>query len=343
MRRRVIFAALTAICFAIATSLPSTATANQPTSPKDEWSQVQDELSGLDAEIEAVTKDLEQRRATIEASTGEIAFLENAIAQGEAELAESNARVEKLRSTISERAVAAFTGRGTSEIASYDPEVFAEESARSVFVAKLAMTDDELIERIEAETETVREQQRQIAGRKAELDALVQTNEAAAAKLDEQLATLKAKEAELRAKGEKLAAMFVSSSGPVGPGQVCPASGFQVNCGIAEKVNRMVSAAAADGVRLSGHSFRNPSEQIALRKSNCGGSDHYTVYVKSPSHCSPATARPGSSMHERGLAIDFESCSSTGTACHQWMKRNGAAYGFFNLPGEPWHWSTNGQ
>lgn len=343
MNQRVIFAALAVVCLAIAALLPAPATANRPSDPKDEWSQIQDELSGLDAEIASVNEDLEQRRKTITRSANEILFLEGAIAEGEADLAESDARIETLREAIRARIIAAYIGQGAGQYSTYDPEAFADDSARIVFANSLSMTDDELIQRIETETEAVRVQQREITGRKAELEALVQANEAATAKLDDQVASLRAKEAELRAKGQKLAAMFASTSGPVGPGQICPASGFQVNCGIADQVNRMVAAAASDGVRLAGHSFRNPSEQIALRKSNCGGSDHHTVYVKSPSACSPPTARPGSSMHERGLALDFESCSSTGTACHQWMKRNGANYGFFNLPGEPWHWSTNGQ
>jgi hypothetical protein len=51
-------------------------------------------------------------------------------------------------------------------------------------------------------------------------------------------------------------------------------------------------------------------------------------------------------MHEQGLAIDF-SCEGGGTvsygdACHDWLEANAGNYSLYNLPGEPWHWSVNG-
>ena len=55
---------------------------------------------------------------------------------------------------------------------------------------------------------------------------------------------------------------------------------------------------------FSGGGYRDPSSQVALRRAHCGTSD-YDVYEKPPSQCHPPTARPGASMHERGLAIDF--------------------------------------
>jgi LAS superfamily LD-carboxypeptidase LdcB len=48
-------------------------------------------------------------------------------------------------------------------------------------------------------------------------------------------------------------------------------------------------------------------------------------------------------MHERGLAVDFRNCSVRSTACYQWLAGNAARFGFFNLPSEPWHWSTTGR
>jgi hypothetical protein len=65
------------------------------------------------------------------------------------------------------------------------------------------------------------------------------------------------------------------------------------------------------------------------------------------SQCSPPTARPGTSMHELGLAIDF-SCNGTlirnrASACHQWLADHAASYGLHPLVCEPWHWSSNGR
>jgi hypothetical protein len=50
-------------------------------------------------------------------------------------------------------------------------------------------------------------------------------------------------------------------------------------------------------------------------------------------------------MHEQGLAIDFTcggSTVSSGGACFSWLTTHAAAYGLYNLPSEPWHWSTDG-
>ncbi len=51
-------------------------------------------------------------------------------------------------------------------------------------------------------------------------------------------------------------------------------------------------------------------------------------------------------MHERGLALDIKSSGSLITSrsnpAYQWLAANASSYGFYNLPSEPWHWSTNG-
>ena len=103
----------------------------------------------------------------------------------------------------------------------------------------------------------------------------------------------------------------------------------------------MLSAAAADGLSLSGGGWRDPSAQISLRQQHCGSS-YYAIYEMSSSSCRPPTARPGQSQHEVGLAIDFSNCSSRGSACFQWLNANANGFGFYNLPSEPWHWSING-
>ncbi len=103
--------------------------------------------------------------------------------------------------------------------------------------------------------------------------------------------------------------------------------------------------AEADGISLSGWGYRDPQRQIELRRQNCGTSD-YAVYQMSPSQCSPPTARPGQSNHERGLAVDFtyggRTIQSRSSPAFQWLAANAARYGFYNLPSEPWHWSVNG-
>lgn len=121
--------------------------------------------------------------------------------------------------------------------------------------------------------------------------------------------------------------------------------GITVNSQIASQLQAMLQAAAADGIILTGGGYRDSAQQIALRRAHCGTS-HYAVYQMSPGSCRPPTARPGQSLHERGLAIDFvangRSISSRNTDGFRWLAANAANYGFYNLPSEPWHWSTTG-
>lgn len=130
-----------------------------------------------------------------------------------------------------------------------------------------------------------------------------------------------------------------------GPSCLETVSGITVACEIAGQLGAMIAAAAADGLTLGGGGYRDPSQQIALRKAHCGTS-HYAIWEMSPSSCSPPTARPGQSNHERGLAVDF-TCGngyaiSRSSPCFAWLQAHAGSYGFINLPSEPWHWSVNG-
>ena len=137
---------------------------------------------------------------------------------------------------------------------------------------------------------------------------------------------------------------------PDGPVTIVDVYGIQVNAVIAERVRAMVDAARASGLELAEGSggWRSPERQIQLRRAHCGTSD-YAVYQMPPSQCSPPTARPGTSEHERGLAIDFR-CNggsigqqARSNPCVVWLRAHAAAYGLYNLPSEAWHWSTSGQ
>ena len=137
----------------------------------------------------------------------------------------------------------------------------------------------------------------------------------------------------------------VPTGNPTGTGtggiSLCTVGGITVNCIIKGQVQSLLNAARASGLVLSGGGYRDPSAQIELRKQHCGTS-YYAIYEMSASACSPPTARPGSSQHEIGLAIDFSNCSSRSSACYRWLSANASSFGFYNLPGEPWHWSTSG-
>ena len=120
-----------------------------------------------------------------------------------------------------------------------------------------------------------------------------------------------------------------------------------VAASIAKSVQALLSAAAGDSVILCGWGYRSTEEQIQLRREHCGTSD-YAIWDMPSSQCSPPTARPGTSQHESGLAIDFTcngggSIDSHSNVCFQWLDANAANYGLYNYPVEPWHWSTTGR
>jgi hypothetical protein len=101
-----------------------------------------------------------------------------------------------------------------------------------------------------------------------------------------------------------------------------------------------VFLSAADGIPLCGWGYRSTDEKIALPQT-CGTS--YCAFYDMPSsECGPPTARPGSSQHELGVAIDSPErqnattldCSDAG---YVWLSSNAASYGLHNLPSECWH------
>jgi hypothetical protein len=134
------------------------------------------------------------------------------------------------------------------------------------------------------------------------------------------------------------------TSTPAGPG-LTTVRGITVASSIAGQLAGLLAASDRAGLSLSGGGYRSPEAQIAVRRANCGPTP-YDIYEKPASQCSPPTAKPGSSMHERGLAVDFanrgSAISSRSNPAFVWLAGNAGRFGFRNLPSEPWHWSTNG-
>lgn len=122
-------------------------------------------------------------------------------------------------------------------------------------------------------------------------------------------------------------------------------NGITVASSVADRVRGLMNAASADGISLSGYGYRDFNTQIALRRQNCG-TTQYAIWEMPPDACSPPTARPGYSYHERGLAIDFMAngrfINSRSNPGFIWLAANAGRFGFYNLPSEPWHWDTRG-
>ena len=133
-----------------------------------------------------------------------------------------------------------------------------------------------------------------------------------------------------------------------GPVRTTVVYGITVATSISTKVRALMAKADRDGVSLGGWGYRSTARQIELRRQHCGRT-RYAIWRMPSSRCSPPTARPGTSMHEKGLAIDFykkgrngAALSIGGTREFRWLKSNARRFGLYNLPSEPWHWSTNG-
>ncbi len=132
---------------------------------------------------------------------------------------------------------------------------------------------------------------------------------------------------------------------PIGNVNVVNVGGIYVAASIADNVSLLLDAAESAGIPLAGWGYRDSSAQVTLRQAHCGSSQ-YAIYAMPSYQCHPPTAPPGASMHERGLAIDFTCSGSTigsrSSPCYKWLAADASEYGLYNLPSEPWHWSTNG-
>jgi hypothetical protein len=121
----------------------------------------------------------------------------------------------------------------------------------------------------------------------------------------------------------------------------CPSGGeIRVHREIADSTRDLLNLSHQQGLVLCGNGYRSIAAQIALRRAHCPD-----VYSSPASACSPPTARPGASMHERGLAIDF-TCNGgsigRSSPCFAFLIDNAPDFGLHNLPSEPWHFSSDG-
>lgn len=188
------------------------------------------------------------------------------------------------------------------------------------------------------------------AGFAAELEGRIEARLSEAAglqRIDQQLAgRIAAEEAELARRARAATGGSGSSrttvsrgAGPVG--SLVSVGGITVAASIAENLAALLDAARSDGMSFGGGGYRDPSDQARLRRQNCPDPESSPA-----SSCSPPTARPGQSMHEQGLAVDFTYngglIQSRGSPGFRWLAANAGRFGFSNLPSEPWHWSTNG-
>lgn len=121
--------------------------------------------------------------------------------------------------------------------------------------------------------------------------------------------------------------------------------GIRIATSMLPQITNMLAAARKEGVELLPISsgWRDPAKQVELRKQNCPDWQN-----SPPGDCRPVTAKPGTSNHERGQAIDFGNmCYPNGSICPgnprwEWLRNNASKYGFLPLSSEAWHWSLTG-
>lgn len=99
----------------------------------------------------------------------------------------------------------------------------------------------------------------------------------------------------------------------------------------ARAFTQMRDAARRDGVNIRlTDSYRSYAAQVdvARRKGIYG--------VRQPNGKLGLAARPGTSNHGLGRAVDVNLGASPGAS--QWLRANAARFGFKTIPREPWHW-----
>ncbi|MBR2406099.1 MAG: M15 family metallopeptidase [Clostridia bacterium] len=127
----------------------------------------------------------------------------------------------------------------------------------------------------------------------------------------------------------------------------------QIDKGVYPYVISMIEAAKADGVTLYVRSpYRSYNTQKYLFNNKVQRViDAGTPKEQAEAKAAQAVARPGTSEHQSGLAIDFNAASSNfaNTPAFRWMQEHAEDYGFIlrypaektNVTGimyEAWHW-----
>jgi hypothetical protein len=128
---------------------------------------------------------------------------------------------------------------------------------------------------------------------------------------------------------------------------VCQVGPLTVNVTWAPNIAAMLADARAAGLDIGGSGWRSFTRQGQLYAQNCHGGS-----------CSPPTAKPGTSRHEQGLAVDLtcggQLIRSRTSPCYQFLAASGGGFGtargtvnrwgMRNLDSgaEAWHWSDNG-
>lgn len=337
-----------------------------------------DALRSTDAEVtaalDAIRANVRGQEALLAEANRAAAEAEEAFTQATAAMDAKTAEIAGLRNEIRDFAVQAFVHPPSDDaMAALDTADPSEAAQKRALLDVQNTNDADLLDQLSAAeedlevqrklaeeaSERAQEKRAAAAGRLGELTAARDEQAAYAnqvqARLEHaqsELAGLEQHDAELSARIAEQQAELARQAAAAGASRrsggssvafsgslstvSCPATGgsITVASSIASETQALLNA-APDGLALCGWGWRSSQRQQELwDEHNCD------------TGCTVPTARPGSSMHEQGLAIDFTSGGQTiqsrSSAAFQWLDANAGSHGFHNLPSEPWHWSTNG-
>jgi zinc D-Ala-D-Ala carboxypeptidase len=298
------------------------------------WSVLVEESEALVVRVDAAAVRAEEERQRREAllAEAEAAREEVAVAHAEAQdlVGEASVKEERQKQLVQELADAQAAAK--AQIRDLNSRIEAEERRRA----------EEARRRAEAEARRKAEAE---ARRKAEAEAAAKREAAATAAR----ATSSSSSSSSRSSGSSRPSAPATQIVNSAPGLVT-VGGITVASSLGPNLKALLDAARADGIVLGGHGYRSTESQIRLRQVN-GCPD---IWNSPASACRVPTARPGSSEHEKGLAVDFTYNGQTicfpnpGSRCSgnpgfNWLKANAHRYGLRNLASEAWHWSTTGR
>jgi len=115
---------------------------------------------------------------------------------------------------------------------------------------------------------------------------------------------------------------------------------------LADPLAAMIDAAHAEGIFIwpETSAFLPPGEPTPPRIESCYRTYEmqawWRMYWCSKNMCGIAS-RPGESRHGWGRSVDLQDRDSEirrGTPEHNWLLAHAAEYGFYERPGEAWHW-----
>lgn len=343
-----------------------------------------DAMEGTQAEVLAALGVLDQDVRTQQAIVGDLRQRADAsaaeAARAERESEATSREIDQMRARIARIAVESYVSPPGEDLLQRFRAASAQEDAtRQALLAIQSRADVDVVDQLRAAKGRLAEQIARAQRARAEAERALAESTVALERLEAARARQRTLASQVRARlDERLAdaaylsqldaafgaqiaaeeaalARAVAPIPPPAPGTSTPPTvtrpalttvgGITVASSIADDTRALLSAAAAAGHRLGGYGYRDINVQIQLRRQNCGTSN-YAVWEMPADSCSPPTARPGFSAHERGLAIDFTAngrfINSRRDPAFVWLSANAGRFGFTNLPSEPWHWSHPG-